>query len=160
MPGGFLFPQRPKRKETIIMKRTIDLDQIRVVQANNYKGNPRVYLEIMDTRILYTEPHLLPPVRSPKTNVDRKPWTPRPSLTCSGACSAASSLSFSWITIRDFWTVNRWAYGTPVPIGRSTTPSPGSMKPRCLNHPVRPHCRGTRTRRAHMRRLGPRVGHV
>ena len=43
------------------MKRTIDLDQIRVVQANNYKGNPRVYLEIMDTRVLYTEPHLLPP---------------------------------------------------------------------------------------------------
>lgn len=42
------------------MKRTIDLDQVRVVQADNYKGNPRVYLEIMDIRVLYSEPRLLP----------------------------------------------------------------------------------------------------
>jgi hypothetical protein len=42
------------------MKRIIDLDQIRVVQAANYKGNPRVYLEIMDQRVLYTEPGNLP----------------------------------------------------------------------------------------------------
>jgi hypothetical protein len=42
------------------MKRTLDLDQIRVVQADNYKGSPRVYLEIMDQRILYSEPGLLP----------------------------------------------------------------------------------------------------
>jgi hypothetical protein len=42
------------------MKRTIDLDQVRVVQAANSKGNLRVYLEIMDTRILYSEPRLLP----------------------------------------------------------------------------------------------------
>ena len=41
------------------MKRTIDLDQIRVVQAGNYKGNPRVYLEIMDTRVLYSDPRKL-----------------------------------------------------------------------------------------------------
>jgi hypothetical protein len=41
------------------MKRTIDLDQIRVVQADNYKGNSRVYLEIMDQRILYTDPWTL-----------------------------------------------------------------------------------------------------
>jgi hypothetical protein len=38
------------------MKRTIDLDQIRVVQAPNYQGNERVYLEILDQRILYTDP--------------------------------------------------------------------------------------------------------
>jgi hypothetical protein len=38
------------------MKRTIDLDQVRVVQADNYKGNPRVYLEIMDERVLYSDP--------------------------------------------------------------------------------------------------------
>lgn len=42
------------------MRRTIDLDQIRVVQADNYKGNSRVYLEIMDQRILYSSPHDLP----------------------------------------------------------------------------------------------------
>jgi len=42
------------------MKRTIDLDQIRVVQASNYKGNPRVYLEIMDQRVLYSSPYELP----------------------------------------------------------------------------------------------------
>jgi hypothetical protein len=40
--------------------RTIDLDQVRVVQADNYKGNSRVYLEIMDARVLYTEPGNLP----------------------------------------------------------------------------------------------------
>jgi hypothetical protein len=38
------------------MKRTIDLDQVRVVQADNYRGNSRVYLEIMDQRILYSDP--------------------------------------------------------------------------------------------------------
>lgn len=38
------------------MKRTIDLDQVRVVQADNYKGNSRVYLEIMDERVLYSDP--------------------------------------------------------------------------------------------------------
>lgn len=38
------------------MKRTIDLDQIRVVAADNYKGSPRLYLEIMDTRVLYSDP--------------------------------------------------------------------------------------------------------
>jgi hypothetical protein len=42
------------------MKRTIDLDQIRVVQADNYKGNERVYLEIMDQRVLYSSPGELP----------------------------------------------------------------------------------------------------
>lgn len=42
------------------MKRTIDLDQVRVVQADNYKGNPRVYLEIMDQRVLYSSPGELP----------------------------------------------------------------------------------------------------
>lgn len=42
------------------MRRTLDLDQIRVVQADNYKGNSRVYLEIMDQRILYSSPHELP----------------------------------------------------------------------------------------------------
>jgi hypothetical protein len=42
------------------MQRTIDLDQIRVVQADNYKGNSRVYLEIMDQRILYSSPGELP----------------------------------------------------------------------------------------------------
>jgi hypothetical protein len=41
------------------VKRTIDLDQVRVVQADNYKGNSRVYLEIMDQRILYTDPWAL-----------------------------------------------------------------------------------------------------
>lgn len=41
------------------MKRTIDLDQVRVIQADNYKGNPRVYLEIADTRILYSDPYVL-----------------------------------------------------------------------------------------------------
>lgn len=41
------------------MRRTIDLDQIRVIQADNYKGNPRVYLEIMDTRVLYSSPQEL-----------------------------------------------------------------------------------------------------
>lgn len=41
------------------MKRTIDLDQVRVVQACNYKGNPRVYLEIMDQRVLYSDPRAL-----------------------------------------------------------------------------------------------------
>lgn len=41
------------------MRRTIDLDQVRVVQADNYKGNPRVYLEIMDTRVLYSDPREL-----------------------------------------------------------------------------------------------------
>lgn len=40
--------------------RTIDLDQVRVVQADNYKGNSRVYLEIMDAPVLYTEPGNLP----------------------------------------------------------------------------------------------------
>ena len=40
--------------------RTIDLDQVRVVEAANYKGNSRVYLEIMDARVLYTEPGNLP----------------------------------------------------------------------------------------------------
>lgn len=35
------------------MKRTIDLDQVRVVQADNYKGNSCVYVEIMDERVLY-----------------------------------------------------------------------------------------------------------
>lgn len=42
------------------MKRTIDLDQVRVVQADNYRGNSRVYLEIMDQRILYSSPGELP----------------------------------------------------------------------------------------------------
>lgn len=42
------------------MKRTIDLDQVRVVQADNYKGSPRVYLEVMDQRILYSSPYELP----------------------------------------------------------------------------------------------------
>jgi hypothetical protein len=41
------------------MKRTIDLDQIRVVQADSYKGNSQVYLEIMDQRILYSDPWAL-----------------------------------------------------------------------------------------------------
>lgn len=41
------------------MKRTIDLDQVRVVQADNYKGNSRVYLEIMDQRVLYSDPQTL-----------------------------------------------------------------------------------------------------
>lgn len=41
------------------MKRTIDLDQVRVVQADNYKGNPRVYLEIMDQRVMYSDPATL-----------------------------------------------------------------------------------------------------
>lgn len=41
------------------MKRTIDLDQVRVVQADNYKGNSRVYLEIMDQRVLYSDPWAL-----------------------------------------------------------------------------------------------------
>jgi hypothetical protein len=41
------------------MQRTIDLDQVRVVQADNYRGNPRVYLEIMDQRVLYTDPYIL-----------------------------------------------------------------------------------------------------
>jgi hypothetical protein len=36
---------------------TLDLEQIRVVQANNYKGNPRIYLEIMDQRIFYADVH-------------------------------------------------------------------------------------------------------
>ncbi len=40
-------------------KRTIDLDQVRVVQADNYKGNPRVYLEVADARVLYTSPQEL-----------------------------------------------------------------------------------------------------
>ena len=35
------------------MKRTIDLDQVRVVQADNYKGNSCVYLEIMDVQVLF-----------------------------------------------------------------------------------------------------------
>jgi hypothetical protein len=38
------------------MKFSVDLDQVRVVQADNYKGNSRVYLEIMDTRVLYSDP--------------------------------------------------------------------------------------------------------
>jgi hypothetical protein len=42
------------------MLRTIDLDQVRVVQADNHKGNSRVYLEILDARVLYTEPGCLP----------------------------------------------------------------------------------------------------
>lgn len=42
------------------MKRTIDLDQVRVVQADNCRGNSRVYLEIMDQRILYSSPYELP----------------------------------------------------------------------------------------------------
>src|SRR5882762_6869872 len=42
------------------MKRTIDLDQVRVVQADDYKGNSRVYLEVMDQRILYSSPYELP----------------------------------------------------------------------------------------------------
>jgi hypothetical protein len=42
------------------VKRTIDLDQIRVVQADNYRGNSRVYLEIMDQVILYSSPPELP----------------------------------------------------------------------------------------------------
>src|SRR5580698_4359310 len=41
------------------MQRTIDLDQVRVIQADNYRGNPRVYLEIMDQRVLYTDPYIL-----------------------------------------------------------------------------------------------------
>lgn len=41
------------------MKRTIDLDQVRVVQADNYKGNSRVYLEIMDQRVMYSDPATL-----------------------------------------------------------------------------------------------------
>jgi hypothetical protein len=41
------------------VKRLIDLDQVRVVAADNYKGNPRVYLEILDQRILYTDPYAL-----------------------------------------------------------------------------------------------------
>lgn len=43
-----------------MVQRTIDLDQVRVVEAANYKGNTRVYLEIMDARVLYTEPGNLP----------------------------------------------------------------------------------------------------
>src|SRR5690242_4438003 len=39
-----------------LVQRFIDLDQVRVVQANNRKGNSRVYLEIMDQRILYSSP--------------------------------------------------------------------------------------------------------
>ena len=39
------------------MKRLIDLDQVRVVQADNSKGNPRVYLEIMDERVFYADVH-------------------------------------------------------------------------------------------------------
>jgi hypothetical protein len=42
-----------------VTKRTIDLDQVRVVQADNYKGNSRVYVEIMDVRVLYTDPWAL-----------------------------------------------------------------------------------------------------
>lgn len=38
------------------MKIELDLDQIRVVHTTNYKGNDRVYLEIMDERILYANP--------------------------------------------------------------------------------------------------------
>jgi hypothetical protein len=40
-------------------RRTIDLDQVRVVQADNYKGNSRVYLEILDQRVLYSDPWAL-----------------------------------------------------------------------------------------------------
>jgi hypothetical protein len=38
------------------MHRMIDLDQVRVVQADDYKGNSRVYLEVLDERILYSSP--------------------------------------------------------------------------------------------------------
>lgn len=55
------------------MKRTIDLDQVRVVQASNYKGNPRVYLEIMDTRVLYSDPQAL--ARHPVFQYDVKSET-------------------------------------------------------------------------------------
>jgi hypothetical protein len=41
------------------MRRTIDLDQVRVVQADNYKGNPRVYLEVADAQVLYSDPYQL-----------------------------------------------------------------------------------------------------
>lgn len=39
-----------------IMKLNFDFDQVRVVSTHNYKGNPRVYLEIMGVRVLYSDP--------------------------------------------------------------------------------------------------------
>jgi len=56
------------------VKRTIDLDQVRVVQADNYKGNPRVYLEIMDQRVLYSDPWALRDMMMPP---DDEPTTER-----------------------------------------------------------------------------------
>jgi hypothetical protein len=37
------------------VRRTIDLDQVRVVQSANSKGNPWVYLEVMDVPLLYAD---------------------------------------------------------------------------------------------------------
>lgn len=53
------------------MKRTIDLDQIRVVQTVNSKGNPWVYLEIMDTRVLYASTYDLEASEEFKSYVTR-----------------------------------------------------------------------------------------
>jgi hypothetical protein len=38
------------------MKLNFDFDQVRVVFTGNRKGNPRVYLEVLGERVLYTDP--------------------------------------------------------------------------------------------------------
>lgn len=36
-----------------------DFDPVRVVAANNSHGNPRVYVEVLGVRILYSDPYTL-----------------------------------------------------------------------------------------------------